>query len=79
MKYRVHVYAVVRVPVEVDAESQLDAIKLAENARDWDQELNAGDHEFADEIVGFLVDEDGDPEYLNSKMYDEPVTKVERN
>ena len=70
MKYRVHVYAVVRVPVEVEAESQLDAIHLAQNSRNWNQELDAGDHEYADEIVGYLVDEDGDPEYLNSKTYD---------
>lgn len=66
--YRVHLYAVIRVPVNVpDALSQLDAIEKAEESvnleRDWK------DGEYADEVVGVLVDEVGDGEYMNTRNY----------
>lgn len=67
--YRVHLYAVVRVPVEVpSASSQLNAIEKAEASVDLCREFTRG--EYADEVVGALVDEVGDSdEYLNSRNY----------
>ena len=68
MKYKVHVYAVARVPLEVEAESQLNAIKKA-NDYDWNS-VNFGSGEFSEEITGFLVDEEGDEDFGQSTLYD---------
>lgn len=66
--YRVTLYAVVRVTVDVaTASSQLDAIAKAESATDLHEAFRGG--EYAEEIVGVLVDEDGDSEYLKSTSY----------
>jgi hypothetical protein len=71
MKYRVHAFMVVRVPVEVEAESQLDAIQAAEEKVGGIsyQEMADYEAEAADEIVGWLVDEDGDEEHDRSEIY----------
>ena len=55
MKYRVHVYAVVRIAQDVEAESPTAAIKIAE------KQALSGRHseltgEFADDVPYFLVD-----------------------
>ncbi|QOV96515.1 hypothetical protein [Novosphingobium sp. ES2-1] len=77
-KHSVHVYAVVRIKVAVEAVGHQDAMTKA------DAELFGNglpvrlipntaailDAEFADEVAGYLVDEEGDPEYLNSRSYD---------
>lgn len=66
--YRVHLYSVVRVPVDVpSATSQLDAITKAEALVDLNRDFIRGD--FADEVVGVLVDEVGDEEYVNTRNY----------
>ncbi|QMI49882.1 hypothetical protein [Burkholderia sp. MBR-1] len=66
--YRVHLYAVVRVPIDVpSAASQLDAISKAERSVNLHADFNRG--EYAEEIVGVLVDEQGDEDYLNSRNY----------
>jgi hypothetical protein len=70
MKYRVHVYATYRLPVEVEAESQAEAMTKAQESFDGNK-FNRGDiFEYADEITAFLVDEKGDEEYANSRAYD---------
>jgi len=68
-KYRVHVYLVVRVPFDVEAESQEEAIKAAEKLVDNDS-YRLPEAEDAEEIVGYLVDEEGDEEYERSVSYD---------
>jgi hypothetical protein len=68
MKYRVHIYAVVRVPVEVEAKSQQGAIQKAVRYTDLEYDFKQG--EYADDIESFVVDEIGDKDYLNTKSYD---------
>lgn len=70
MKYNVHLYAVVRVKIEdIEAGSQTEAIEKAEERfyADPDQLIRVA--EYADEVEAALVDEQGDPEYLNSRHY----------
>ena len=76
MKYRVHIYAVCRKAVEIDADSQKEAVKKA-NALDMNEVFGP---EYADEVQDFLVDEEGDSEYKRSTLWeigpdDEPVVK----
>ena len=77
-KFHVHVYAVVRVLVpNIEADSQIEACEKADEMVDM---TNLFGHvpfrppvasvEFADEINGFLVDEDGDTEHEKSTSYD---------
>tara|TARA_R100000306_G_C4358695_1_gene134138 strand:+ start:312 stop:590 length:279 start_codon:yes stop_codon:yes gene_type:complete len=68
MEYTVHVYAIVRVPVKVEAESQVDAIEKAEAKVDWYTQFD-GDQEWAEENAYYLVDELGDEEYQKSHWY----------
>jgi len=73
MKYRIHIYAVVRVPVEAEADSQLEAIKKADQVdlhEIIDHNIRCTEVEFTEEITGFLVDEIGDEKYEKSKYYD---------
>ena len=84
MKYNVHVYLVVRVLVpDVEADSQAEACEKAEEAWDWVHLLRSyGDDfgpevEYADEITGFLVDEDGDTEHQRSASYDANYVREE--
>ena len=73
VKYKVHIYAVVRVPVEVEADSQLEAIKKADQIdlhEIIDHNIRYTEVEFAEEITGFLVDEIGDEKYEKTKYYD---------
>lgn len=71
MKYRVHLYAVVRVPVDdIEADSQLEAVEKAENGVNLHHELDHYGNEWAEEIVYAMVDEEGDEEYDNSRWYD---------
>jgi hypothetical protein len=73
MKYRVHVYAIVRIPFEIEAESQLEALEKADEF-DLAEELAKGFRgEYADDIEGYMVDEldvDGDFLIGNSRSYD---------
>jgi len=74
MRYKVHAYMTVRVPFDdIEAESQQAAIKIAEyRASDIRTLRDMADLEAepADEITGFLVDEEGDDEYERSQTYD---------
>jgi hypothetical protein len=86
MKYKVHLFAVVRVRIDnIEATSQLEAIKKAENDTDlyrqflWESRGGEGgtdpyvNHtEWADEISHVLVDEEGDEEYEQSGWYGTP-------
>jgi len=70
MRYDVHLYVTVRVKMQdVEAPSQLEAIKVAESQffEDCDQLVRQG--EYADEITAALVDEHGDKEYENSRLH----------
>lgn len=71
MKYRVHVYATFRIPVEVEADDHQDAIAKARKSCDPQQYSRWDEFDYADEITAFLVDEEGDEEERrNSRCYD---------
>ena len=76
MKYTVHVYTVVRVPVEVEADSQLGAVKQAREM-DWYKGVHGPGMEYADQIDSFLVDEEGDEDHLRSCHYEGSVVDEE--
>ena len=57
MKYRVHVYAVVRVPFLVDADSPLAAAQKAGGVNLHEILDSSDEWEYAEEIVDFVVDE----------------------
>jgi hypothetical protein len=62
MTYDVHIYATVRVKVcGVEANSQKEAIAKAEEQTDLYETIgNCPGADYAEEITGFLVDEEGD-------------------
>jgi hypothetical protein len=65
-KYHVHVYLIVRETVcDIEAASQLEACHEAERIINLAPPPN-----YADDIDGFLVDEDGDTEHRRSASYD---------
>lgn len=72
MKYSVKVYLTCYKTVEVEADSHFEAIEKA-RTRFWDQpdSYRTQNLEFADELTGFLVDEDGDEEFMNTQFYDQ--------
>ena len=56
--YKVHIFAIVRVPVEVEALTPEDAIKAANTEVDLDERIRNGVRiEYADAIDGYVVDE----------------------
>ena len=83
MKYAVHIFAVVRVKIpDVEAESQAEAIRKAEESTDLYGTLNwpigrmchvdargVSEVEYAEENLYYLVDEEGDEKYANSRHY----------
>jgi glyceraldehyde-3-phosphate dehydrogenase/erythrose-4-phosphate dehydrogenase len=76
-KFHVHLYPVVCVTVrDVEAESQVEAIKKAEELVDLDKLFAGlgGPHvastQYADDIDSFLVDEEGDMEHTKFTWYD---------
>jgi hypothetical protein len=70
MKYRVHVYGTFHAPFDVEADSHEAAMKAAESLAvpQFDNGTVRG-LEYADEISGFLVDENGDEEHERSRTY----------
>jgi len=73
MKYTVHVYPIVRVTFPgIEAESQEEAMKKADEQADFHSVFDhLGDNiEYAEDIDGFHVDEENDPEYERSCWYD---------
>ncbi|WP_298673129.1 hypothetical protein [uncultured Sphingomonas sp.] len=76
--HHVHIYTVIRVKVAVEAGDQHDALKRADqvfSAQGFPVRLvPVGEHildaEPADEVIGYLVDEVDDPEFLRSTAYD---------
>jgi hypothetical protein len=72
-KYDVHVYLVVKELVcDIEADSQAEACTEAERVINLFPPLN-----YADEITGFLVDEDGDDEHARSACYDANYVREE--
>lgn len=67
MRYRVHQYVVVRVPVEIEADSIKAAIEKAEEQFEPSDAYLLG--EYAGEITGYMVDpllENGEVDIDNS-------------
>jgi len=56
-KYVVHIYAVVRVPVEISAESPEAAIKKIDEKYNLHDILDRGKIEYAEDVTEYLVDE----------------------
>lgn len=72
MKYNVHIYPIVRVKVcDIEADSQKEAIKLAETQVNLYRLFDADgpEVEYAEGIDGFLVDEVGDSDFRRSTWY----------
>lgn len=70
MKHDVHLYVTVRVKMEdIEAPNQQEAIKLAEAAFYKDCYRLTPLGEYADEVTSALVDEHGDEDYENSRLY----------
>jgi len=76
MKYTVHVFPIVRVKVpDVEAESQEKAIEQVNTKIDSGEinlhaMLDRDGIEYAEDVDGYHVDEENDPEYKNSTWYD---------
>ncbi len=78
--YDVHIYAVVRVKLEgIEAPGQREAIDAARKQFDDEgmgeklgltRPANAAHAEYADEVVRYLVDEQGDEEHERSQWYE---------
>ena len=85
MKYNVPVYAIVRMKVlDVEANSQEEAITRVRDHVNLNDLLNRThplsnvEHvEFADEITGYLVDEQGDQKHERSRFYEAGIEKTE--
>lgn len=70
MRYRVHIYATVRVPVDVEASSPVEAARRAENEINLYDRLSCNGFEYAEEIKSFLVDEiSGEEEVIRSYSF----------
>lgn len=79
-RFDVHVYPVARIKITgIEAENPEEAIQKAEEAVDFHELLdirppkwcaNVTVIEYAEEIAGFLVDEENDPEHGQSAMCD---------
>ena len=70
MRYDVHLYVTVRVKVsDIEAGSQVEAIKLADEMFGKDAVAMVSTGEYADEVLGALVDEQGDEEYDRTTYY----------
>ena len=75
--YHVHAFALVRVRIpNIQAKNQKQAIRKATDQLDWyrlfeiaPKDPTASDIEFGEEFSHFLVDEDGDTEFKQSKWY----------
>lgn len=68
--YTVYIYPVVKVKVTgIVAENQEAAIKLAEESVDLETLLQHPEFEYAEDIDCFLVDEESDTEYNQSRWY----------
>lgn len=69
-KYRVHGYAVVRVPLEVEGKDHIHAMQQYDDDYcRFHEGFRHKDAEWAEEFNGYLVDEDGDEEYEKSEFY----------
>lgn len=77
-RHYVHVYATVRVKVEVDAQTHLQAMQIADRLL-FDNRFavrlipNADcvlEAEYAEEVTGYLVEEADDPEFASTRNYD---------
>ena len=70
--FDVHVYPVVRIKIpDIEAASQMEAIKKAREEFSRACNIIGTDAEFAEEIAYYLVDEVGDEEFDNSNFIDE--------
>ena len=70
MKYKVWAFPIVRVSIEVEAESHLQAMQKVDAETDFHALLDRHGVEWAEALDGFHVDEENDPEYERSCWYD---------
>jgi len=70
LKYDVIIYGTCWTKVVgVEAASQEEAIQKAEDSVNLEELLSGPDCRFAEEVTGYLVDEQGDTNYDNSRQY----------
>jgi len=77
LRHFVHVYAVIRVKVAVDARDSRSAMKAADDllfenglaVRLVPAAPGVLEAEYAEEVTGYLVDEAGDDEFVRSRAY----------
>lgn len=77
MKYTVHLYKAIRVKVEgVEANSQKEAMQLADAKLNMDRYLCNGAEDEECCCLGALVDEEGDEDYERSRYHEGPGAKA---
>lgn len=77
MKYTVHLYKAVRMyPVEIEAESQEEAVRIADEqcGSVFDKGISFEDEEVG--CIGALVDEEGDEDYERSCYHEGPGARA---
>ena len=67
-KYRVHIYALVRVPVDLEAPTPIEAARKAENETDLYSAVKRQHIEYAEDVESYLVDELNDDGEWNGKQ-----------
>ena len=78
--YVVHVYAEVRIPINLVADDEIEAIKKAEDG--WFEkgieykDIMYKDIEYTGDINGYIVDELNEDENINSKSYDSEYNEI---
>ena len=70
MKYKVWASPIVRVAIEVEANSHREAMEKVDAETDFHALLDRDGVEWAEALDGFHVDEENDPEYERSCWYD---------
>jgi hypothetical protein len=74
MQYTVHIYAEIRIPVTIQADSQHDAISQADrlDLGNLGRDILADTPEYTGDVHGYTVDEigaDGQINYENTRHY----------
>ena len=77
-RYVVHVYAVVRVPIRVNAESPGMAVKRVDEEYNLHDLLDRGEIEYAEDITEYLVDEVGDNDEIKKSFWLDKDGKIVR-
>lgn len=68
-RFKVHIFAEVRVPVEVEADTAIEAARKADAITNLYEIVKTGRCEYAENVTNFVVDEfNSDGEMVNSVL-----------